>query len=121
MFTILHFSLIVQDDDNLVPTSVNIRLLSKLLLGTIYFDVGHKNPKIILNENDFLMYRKLPDKTVWSCTQYHKKDRCKAKVMTFGRQATLIGDHNHPPTFKNKPVNHMLSQPVILKKAKQYC
>lgn len=88
-----------------------------IFLGIIYFDVGHKNPKIILNNNCYLIYRKLPDKTMWSCTQYHKKDRCKAKVMTYGRQATIIGDHNHAPTCVNKYIKNMHSQTVTIKKA----
>ncbi|XP_023014959.1 uncharacterized protein isoform X18 [Leptinotarsa decemlineata] len=86
----------------------------------IYFDVGHKNPKIILNENDYLIYRKLPNKTIWSCTQYHKRDRCKAKVMTGGRQATIIGEHNHGLILRNRPLKNMLSQRVTLRKAVKY-
>ncbi|CAG9832637.1 unnamed protein product [Diabrotica balteata] len=99
---------------NRIETTGRIAYVS----GTIYFDVGHKNPKIIVDRNSYLMYRKLPDKTVWLCTQYHKKDRCKAKVMTRGRQAIIIGDHNHQPTYLN--VKNMTSQVVSVKKANNY-
>ncbi|CAH1986788.1 unnamed protein product [Acanthoscelides obtectus] len=82
--------------------------------------MGHKNPKIILRNNDYLIYRKLPDKTVWSCTQYHKKDRCKAKVVTSARQATLVGMHNHTPTCRRRSGNYSLSQTVTIKRAATY-
>nr|CAH7732209.1 unnamed protein product [Callosobruchus chinensis] len=82
--------------------------------------MGHKNPKIVLQDNDYLIYRKLPDKTVWSCTQYHKKDRCKAKVVTCARQATLVGRHNHPPTCGGRGGNYVLSQTVTVKRANSY-
>lgn len=78
--------------------------------------MGHKNPKIIVDGNDYLIYRKLTDKTVWSCTQYHKKDRCKAKVMTSGKKAVVIGSHNHTPVLKTQPRNSLLSQHVDMRR-----
>ncbi|CAH0552591.1 unnamed protein product [Brassicogethes aeneus] len=78
----------------------------------IYFDMGHKNPKIVYKMNDYLIYRKLPDKTVWLCAHYHRKDRCKAKVVTKGKDALVQGNHNHLPTYKQKFQKHMVSQLV---------
>ncbi|XP_008198859.1 protein tramtrack, beta isoform isoform X22 [Tribolium castaneum] len=85
--------------------------------GTIYFDVAVKNPKIILDGYDYLIYRKLPHKTVWACSQYYtalKHNRCKTKVTTIGRQALVEGRHNHyPKLFK---YGGMTSQVVTVKK-----
>ncbi|XP_044262652.1 protein tramtrack, beta isoform-like isoform X19 [Tribolium madens] len=85
--------------------------------GTIYFDVAVKNPKIILDGYDYLIYRKLPHKTVWTCSQYYttlKQNRCKTKVTTIGRQAVVEGRHNHyPKLFKYAG---MTSQVVTVKK-----
>lgn len=89
-----------------------------LLSGTVYFDMGHKNPKIIYDDHDYLIYRKLPDKTVWLCTQYHKKNRCKAKVMTSGKNAVIIGSHNHPSVLRSQLRNRMVSQQINIRKVK---
>lgn len=83
-----------------------------IILGLIFFDVGHKNPKIIMHNYDYLMYRKLTDKTVWLCAHYHKKDRCKAKVTTAGKFALVHGGHNHETTYRQKYPKHMLSRRV---------
>lgn len=78
--------------------------------------MGHKNPKIIVEDNDYCIYRKLPDKTIWYCTQYHKKDRCKARVVTQGRKAILVGKHNHHSVLKPKSRSSLLSQKFYLKR-----
>ncbi|XP_023014984.1 uncharacterized protein isoform X41 [Leptinotarsa decemlineata] len=83
--------------------------------GTIFFDVGIKNPKIILNSYDYLLYRKFPDRTVWLCSHYYKKSCCKVQVVTCRREATIVGEHNHNSSYKNKP-HALQSQPVIIKR-----
>lgn len=77
-----------------------------------------KNPKIILDGYDYLIYRKLPHKTVWTCSQYYttfKQNRCKTKVTTIGREALVEGCHNHEP--KLIQYTGMMSQVVTVRKA----
>lgn len=85
---------------------------------TIYFDMGHKNPKIVLNNYDFLCRKRMPDKTMWRCTHYFRSDCCKIKLITFGRVVIISGNHNHAPSFKGN-INHLKSQRVIIKKHPQ--
>lgn len=74
-----------------------------------------KNPKIILDNHDYIVLRKEFNKTIWMCGRYFtsKTSRCKSKLVTSGKEVRVSGDHNHPPkearTFKN-----MLSQKVTL-------
>lgn len=87
------------------------------LSGLIYFDVGIKNPKIMLDDHDYRLYRKLPNKTVWLCSQYYVIDtqmRCKNRIETSGRVAYVSGHHNHPPKHKKDKYKNMLSQMVTI-------
>lgn len=76
-----------------------------------------KNPKIILDGYDYLMYRRMPNKTVWMCSQYYttfKENKCKTKITTVGREAVVEGRHNHPP--KIIQCTGMMSQVVTVKR-----
>ena len=65
--------------------------------------MGSKNPKIILDNQDFLLTKKMPDKTIWRCSQYYyaKEIRCKTNLITSGRIVTMNGQHNHEINLKN--------------------
>nr|XP_023014949.1 modifier of mdg4-like isoform X9 [Leptinotarsa decemlineata] len=86
--------------------------------GVIYFDVATKNPKIVLDDNNYLIYRKEINKTVWKCCHYfrNKENRCKSTLVTTGRVVTVSADqHNHKPDPpKQEKYQNMLSQNVII-------
>ncbi|KAF7282366.1 hypothetical protein GWI33_002744 [Rhynchophorus ferrugineus] len=67
-------------------------------MSSVYFDVGNKNPKIILDEQSYRVFKKFENKTVWLCSQYFgtRTDRCKSKLTTTGRTIIVSADpHNH--------------------------
>lgn len=79
----------------------------------IYFDVGTKNPKIIVDDYDFNMANKSSTKTKWICSGYFKT-KCKARAATSGRMVLVTGLHNHPPRHTGKKFTNMLSQAVTI-------
>nr|CAH7732214.1 unnamed protein product [Callosobruchus chinensis] len=84
---------------------------------TIYFDVGTKNPKIILDGHVYLIYTKKTNKTVWKCSHYYKskENRCKSTLVTTGRVVTVSRDiHNHASVPKMDKYKNMLSQSVTI-------
>lgn len=87
-------------------------------LGVLYFDVGTKRPKIILNYNDYTMAKQLASKTYWLCTQYYKT-RCKSRIITKDRMALVSNDHNHAPSCRNVDVQNMVSLEVTITKKKR--
>ncbi|XP_076252161.1 uncharacterized protein LOC143191191 isoform X35 [Rhynchophorus ferrugineus] len=66
--------------------------------GTIYVVAGLKHPKIILNNNYFVINRKLEGRTMWTCSQY-QKSRCLSRLITFGKTVKITCLHNHKPTY----------------------
>ncbi|KAL3277335.1 hypothetical protein HHI36_012686 [Cryptolaemus montrouzieri] len=52
-----------------------------VMVGQIYFDVGKKNPKIILDGHDFACHIKELKKTTWICSAYYKT-KCKTRLYT---------------------------------------
>ncbi|KAK9884693.1 hypothetical protein WA026_007539 [Henosepilachna vigintioctopunctata] len=49
--------------------------------GTIFILKGTKNPKIILENNDYQINRKMYDRTLWRCSNYFRT-KCKATLIT---------------------------------------
>lgn len=86
-----------------------------LFLGTIYFCVGRKHPKIVLNGYEFRM-RPIPDslnKTLWICTQ-EPKTKCKVRLQSSGNQLFVKNvAHNHVPSFKGN-LSELKSQTVYI-------
>lgn len=74
-----------------------------------------KNPKIILDNNDYIVLRKEFNKTIWMCARYFgcKNSRCKSKLVTSGKEVRVSGEHNHPPK-DNKFFKNLLSQKVTI-------
>ncbi|KAK9884698.1 hypothetical protein WA026_007544 [Henosepilachna vigintioctopunctata] len=86
------------------------------MLCHIYFDVGIKNPKIILDGHDFTCHRKERNKTMWMCCSYYKT-KCKTKLSTSGRVVVIYGEeHNHPPKEKVGIKNILPQQVTIIRK-----
>lgn len=56
---------------------------------------GIKNPKLILNNNEFFFHKLLKNKSRWRCTGYYKT-KCKAALFTYGKVVQLFKEHNHP-------------------------
>ncbi|KAG5900271.1 hypothetical protein JTB14_000798 [Gonioctena quinquepunctata] len=92
---------------------IQIKLYKFNILEIIHFDMATKNPKIILDEHDYIVLRKEVHKTIWMCTKYFasKNNRCKSKLITSGRTVHVSGEHNHPPKLQ-KNLKNMLSQRV---------
>jgi hypothetical protein len=90
------------------------------VVGVVYFGVGDKNPKLFLDDYDYLLLKKYPDRTTWMCTAYYgrikdKQHRCKSRIVTSGRIAYVTGVHNHEPRVKNRnKYRNMLSDIVTV-------
>ncbi|XP_019880594.1 protein tramtrack, beta isoform isoform X12 [Aethina tumida] len=83
--------------------------------GKIYFQNGHKHPKIIVEGYDYV-YSKQFDQgpTVWRCAQNHKM-KCKCRAFTTGKNVLLIAQHNHPR--RTLPIKDLVSKRVTIKKS----
>lgn len=79
----------------------------------IYFDVGTKNPKIIVHNYDFNLARKTQKKTIWVCSFYYKT-KCRCRLQTSGRMVYMRADHNHLPKEKCTKFTNLLSQRVTI-------
>ncbi|XP_019880600.1 protein tramtrack, beta isoform isoform X17 [Aethina tumida] len=89
--------------------------------GCIYFDVATKNPKIVLDDHDYLIYRKESTKTIWKCNHYFKQNRCKSTLVTTGRIVNVSADeHNHSPKPKKDKYKNMLCQNVTIIREGQF-
>lgn len=64
----------------------------------IYFKAGVKNPKILLDGNEYTIYARTPDLSRWRCNWYYKT-KCKSRLVTYGNvvQVNIYG-HNHEPS-----------------------
>lgn len=69
---------------------------------------GKKNPKLIVRGDEFVINRRLENRTMWICPSYYRT-KCKSRAITFGRNLKLTCPHNHPP-----------SNPTHLNAVKQY-
>ncbi|XP_045468602.1 protein tramtrack, beta isoform-like isoform X32 [Harmonia axyridis] len=80
---------------------------------TIYFDMGTKRPKIILDDFDYLILKRDVNKTIWMCSKYfgNRTDRCKSRLVTSGKVVQVSGVHNHSPKVYTRFKN-LLSQKV---------
>ncbi|RZC39653.1 FLYWCH domain containing protein [Asbolus verrucosus] len=86
--------------------------------GVIYVIPGNKNPKLLLDDCDFVINQKGDKKTRWRCTSYYKT-RCKAVLMTYGRVVEVINVHNHNPNSEIHDYSSIFSQNVIIKRRKK--
>lgn len=78
----------------------NSYLLTLYFPGTVYFSLGRKNPKIIMNNYEFKMRPTAnSSKTLWICTQESRK-KCKVRLLSYGRCIKVKAvQHNHQPTY----------------------
>nr|CAH7732213.1 unnamed protein product [Callosobruchus chinensis] len=85
--------------------------------GLVYFDKALKNPKIVLDNHDYRIYRKEFNKTIWKCYQYFgsKKDRCRSTLVTTGAVIHVSKDpHNHPVINTPERLRNMMSKLVTI-------
>ncbi|XP_048516591.1 modifier of mdg4 isoform X2 [Dendroctonus ponderosae] len=104
-------------DPTVLEPATGLSQRVNIIRGYIYFDMATKNPKIILDEYQYLIYRKDTHKTVWMCTHYFrsKENRCKSRLVTTGRNVTVSADlHNHERSVKPERYSNMLSQVVYI-------
>ncbi|ERL95200.1 hypothetical protein D910_12468 [Dendroctonus ponderosae] len=85
---------------------------SMFLEGFIHVGAGTKNPKIILDSNEFTINTRQGSRTRWRCTQYFKC-KCAATLVTYGRVVNVNRFHNHPP-MNPKLSEHYLVQAVTI-------
>ncbi|CAG9764330.1 unnamed protein product [Ceutorhynchus assimilis] len=79
----------------------------------IYVVAGVKNPKLIVDDYEYLINRKdhASRKTMWLCSQYHKI-KCKSRIITYGKTVKINSSHNHPPKVPDK--THAIPQSVTI-------
>lgn len=75
-------------------------------VGTVYFQCGRKNPKIVVDQYAFYYQKKRDNTTYWYCCSNGQK-KCKARVITSGKMVRVIGFHNHCP----KEIKKFLLEP----------
>ncbi|XP_023014947.1 uncharacterized protein isoform X8 [Leptinotarsa decemlineata] len=82
----------------------------------VFFQMGTKKPKLVVDSQDFLCSERKVGKTVWRCSQYYysNSSRCKTKLITSGRIVEVIGEHNHPVKVSRNRRDNMLSQRVTI-------
>lgn len=99
--------------------SVNI-----IFSGVIYFDVGHKHPKIFFEGSDYVILKRSQFHTTWRCTSYYRT-KCFSRLITTGRILRVSGTHNHPANTRGIPkVESLISQTVQVERHWQityYC
>jgi hypothetical protein len=84
-----------------------------IFLGVIHFVKGHKYPKLILDNNEFIVHQKGSSRTRWRCAQCNKT-KCKAALFTTGKVVRVYYEHNHPRTMENRYFESLFSQNVTI-------
>lgn len=79
------------------------------ILGSIYFGIGRKNPKLVLNGYDYSKEKCYGESTSWICPFYFKT-RCKGRLTTKRNVVYVGNDHNHKP--REIPIVNMSSKKV---------
>lgn len=82
-----------------------------LLVDIIWIGAGTKNPKILLDDNEFTINTKLGSRTRWRCNQYFKT-KCKATLITYEKTVLVKNFHNHMPT--NPSIFNSISKQVTI-------
>ncbi|RZC39655.1 FLYWCH domain containing protein, partial [Asbolus verrucosus] len=80
----------------------------------IHFIRGHKYPKLILHNNEFIVHQKGSSRTRWRCAQCNKT-KCKAALFTTGKVVHSYYEHNHAPTMENRSFESLFCQNMIKK------
>ncbi|XP_045468585.1 protein tramtrack, beta isoform-like isoform X16 [Harmonia axyridis] len=87
--------------------------------GVIYFlPSGKSHPKIMFENYEYVIRKKLPDSTRWRCGNCNKT-KCRSYAITLGRFLYLFRQHNHPPTF-NSDTTKVASSIITVVKDKCY-
>lgn len=96
-----------------------LHFLIYTILGTIYFlPSGKSHPKIMFDNYEYVIRKKLPDSTRWRCGNCNKT-KCRSYAVTLGRFLYLFKPHNHPPTF-NSDTSSVPSSTITVVKNKDY-
>lgn len=88
-------------------------MLHIIVSARIYVIPGTKNPKLIIDQNEYSVHEKLEGKTRWRCNSYHKT-KCRSRLLTFGKVVRVRHSHNHTPLFQNRPMDGLLSHVVTI-------
>ncbi|XP_044756251.1 modifier of mdg4-like isoform X16 [Coccinella septempunctata] len=87
--------------------------------GIIYFlPSGKSHPKIMFENYEYVIRKRLPDSTRWRCGNCNKT-RCRSYAVTLGRFLYLYKPHNHPPTF-NSDTTKVASSIITVVKNRDY-
>lgn len=81
------------------------------ILGLIYFGIGRKYPKLVLDGFDYSKEKSYGDSTSWVCPSYFKT-KCKARLITKGNMVYVRNGHNH--TSKDRSLLNMSSKLVTI-------
>lgn len=74
---------------------------------------GRKNPKIILEGNEYELNRKSQGMTFWNCV-FYRTTKCQAKAVTFGNKLRKNNNHNHHPRTRKYKVSPTALNVTIL-------
>ncbi|RZC39651.1 FLYWCH domain containing protein [Asbolus verrucosus] len=77
----------------------------------IFIAKANKNPKLILDDNEYVTHVITKDKTRWRCKSYFKT-KCMAALVTRGKVVRMVHEHNHPPNIKNMDSKNLLIKNV---------
>ncbi|XP_044262664.1 protein tramtrack, beta isoform-like isoform X30 [Tribolium madens] len=83
--------------------------------GIVYVVRGHKNPKLVLDRNEFVINHKGAQKTRWRCTSYYKT-KCGCYLITQAGKVNVFKIHNHSPTVEDFQYSDVCSQRVIIRR-----
>lgn len=74
-----------------------------MFLGEIGFTKATKHPKLIFQNNEYVLVNNRPGKTTWYCRMKNiRQVYCKARLSLSGKTLTVInGQHNHDPVVKD--------------------
>lgn len=80
----------------------------------IYFTPGAKHLKLVLDGFDYVITRRVEDRTFWKCAQYGRT-ACRARLSTSGKELRLTKvRHTHRRRYKANDLNEMMSQRVVV-------
>lgn len=77
---------------------IKIIWIQRLFLSdVIYILPGKKNPKIVVQNNAYVINKKSEGRTSWRCAMYFKT-KCSGRIVTRGKTLSVAAPHNHNAT-----------------------
>ena len=84
--------------------------------GVIFIAKATKNPKLILDGNEFVTHVIGKRRTRWRCNAYFRT-RCLAALQTKGKVVKVMGTHNHEASLKDVDYQALTAQNVYFQRS----